>query len=48
MKQRYSDDQILEALKNPLKGQWMRRAKRFAEVLYEVRMPPEVLISYDA
>ncbi|MBI3318569.1 MAG: hypothetical protein HYZ90_05455 [Candidatus Omnitrophica bacterium] len=48
MKRRYTPAQIRAALEHPLRGQWTRRAKRFAEVLFNVRLPEEVLISYDA
>lgn len=48
MKKRYTEEQIREALEKPLRGQWTRRARRFAEVLYDVQLPADVLISYDA
>lgn len=48
MKQQYTPTQISEALRNPLPGQWTKRAKRFAEVLYDIQLPEAVLISYDA
>ncbi len=48
MKQRYPENQILAALQNPLRGQWTKRAKRFAEVLYDIRMPDSSIISYEA
>ena len=47
MKRRYSRKEIERAVKNPLKGQWTRRAMRFAELLFNVKMPEKALISYD-
>ncbi len=47
MKNRYPQEKILDALKNPLPGQWTQRAKRFAEVVYNVPLPESALISYD-
>lgn len=48
MKRRYTEKQIQEALKNPLKGQWTSRAKRFAEVVYGIQLPEAAVLSYDA
>ena len=48
MKKRYSRRVIKDAVQHPLKGQWNRRAKAFAEVLFGIKMPDDVLISYDA
>ena len=48
MKTRCTQEQILEALRNPLRGQWTRRARRFAEVLYGIPLPESAVISYDA
>lgn len=47
MKKQYSREQIMEAIKKPLRGQWTRRGKAFAEVVFECRLPDDVLISYD-
>ena len=47
MKNRFSSHEIKQAVKKPLPGQWTRRAKCFAEVLYSVRMPKWTLISYE-
>ena len=47
MKKQYSETEIRQALEKPLRGQWTKRAKRFAEVLYDIRLPNDVLISYD-
>ena len=40
--------EIEAAVKQPLPGQWTRRAKAFAEVLFNTPMPDSALISYDA
>lgn len=48
MKKRFSQKQIREALKKPLRGQWTSRAKAFAEAVYGIRLPAGALISYDA
>ena len=48
MKRRYTPEQIRDAVVHPLRGHWTKRAKRFAEVLFDVRMPEEAVISYDA
>lgn len=48
MRRRFSEDRIRQVLLHSPRGQWTKRAKRFAEVLFEVRMPEEALISYDA
>lgn len=47
MRGRYTPEQIREALRNPLPGQWTKRAKRFAEALYGIPLPDRTLISYD-
>ena len=47
MKRRFSPRQIREAVHHPLRGQWNRHAKALAEVLFNLRMPSESLISYD-
>lgn len=47
MRRRCSRRQIKDAVLHPLRGQWNRRAKTFAEVLFNVRMPDGVLISYE-
>ena len=47
MKQRFKPAEIEEAVKHPLRGQWTKRAKNFAEVLYSCRLPKEALISYE-
>jgi len=47
LKGSFSSAQIREAVRHPLKGQWTRRGKAFAEVLFDCRMSDEVLISFD-
>jgi hypothetical protein len=46
MKKQYSRDQIMEAVKNPLRGQWTKRGKSFAEVVFECHLSNDALISY--
>lgn len=48
MKKNLTPDQILTTLKAPLRGQWTRRAKAFAETVYGIQMSNDSLISYDA
>jgi len=48
MKQEFHPVEIREAIENPLPGQWTRRAKNFAEILYSCKMPQRALISYEA
>ena len=47
MKRLYTEKQIRAVLTNPLKGQWTRRAKKFAEVVYNIPLPDAAVISYD-
>ena len=48
MKRRFSGRQVRDAVRRPLRGQWTRRGKAFAEALYGGVMGQEALISYDA
>ena len=48
MRRKYSERQVEAALNNPLKGQWTRRGKNFAETVYNVRLPADALIIYEA
>ncbi len=48
MRKRFTPGKIRAALERPVRGQWTRRAKRFAEVLFKIRMSEEAVISYDA
>lgn len=46
MKRTYSQADILEALREPLRGQWTKHGKAFAEKIFDVTLPENVLISY--
>jgi len=48
LRRRFSNAQIRVAPKNPLRGQWTPGGKRFAEVVFSCKLPPDTLISYDA
>lgn len=39
---------IEEAIRQPLRGQWTKHGKAFAEVVFACHLPEDVLISYDA
>ena len=47
LKLKYSADEIKATVEQPLKGQWTKRAKAFAEVLFDIKMPQEAVISYE-
>ncbi|MBI4358637.1 MAG: hypothetical protein HY584_04990 [Candidatus Omnitrophica bacterium] len=47
LKRKFHPLAIEESVKKPLAGQWTKRAKNFAEVLYSCKMPRKALISYD-
>ncbi len=47
LKHTYSTEQIQEAVHQPLRGQWTRRGKAFAETIYNCTLPDEAVISYD-
>ena len=47
-RRRYSGDQLQDVVRRPLRGQWTRRGKAFAETVCRCRMPNTVLVSYDA
>ncbi len=47
MKRRFSQSEIKRVVKNPLPGQWTVRGKAFAEVIFDCKMPPSVVITYD-
>jgi len=47
LKEQLKKEEIISALKEPLRGQWTKRGKAFAETLYGYKMPNSVLISYD-
>lgn len=48
LQKKYTRRDIEKSLRNPLRGQWTKRGKAFAEVIYGIRLPDAVLISYDA
>ena len=39
-------ERIIDAVEHPLKGQWTKRGKAFAECLFDRRLPGDALISY--
>lgn len=47
MKVDFTSKQIEDVILKPLKGQWTKRGKAFAETLYDLKLPVEVLIDYD-
>ena len=48
IKRRFHRAEIEGVVRHPLRGQWTKRGKAFAETLFDCRMPASVLISYDA
>ena len=46
LRKKYSSHQIKRALRKPLRGQWTRHGKAFAEAIFGVHLPKSVLISY--
>jgi hypothetical protein len=46
MRQSLSEATILEAVQQPLCGQWTPRGKAFAECVFGCTLPTEALISY--
>ncbi len=48
MNRTYSPTEIHDAVKHPLRGEWTRRGKAFAETVCSYSMPQDVLISYNA
>jgi len=47
MRRRFVLRRIKDALRHPLKGQWTKRAKIFAETIFDVKLPKNSLISYE-
>lgn len=45
---KYDAADIEQVIRQPLRGQWTRQGKAFAEVLYDCRLPNDTLRSYDA
>lgn len=48
MKERMTPEEIRAALEEPLRGQWTRHGKAFAEVVFNCHLPEEILIDYHA
>ena len=48
MKREFPSEVIREAVTHPLRGQWTCRGKAFAEAVFDCKLPPETLISFDA
>ena len=46
MRESVPSDQVLDAIKRPLRGQWTPRGKAFAECVFGHTLPDDVLISY--
>lgn len=44
----YSQKELESVVRVPLRGQWRRHGKAFAETVCGCTMPDDVLISYDA
>ena len=42
------ENQILDAVEHPLRGQWTPRGKAFAECVFDRHMSNDALIRYDA
>jgi len=47
LRKRCPREEIKRALRHPLRGQWTKRGKAFAEVVFDIELPNDVLISYD-
>ncbi len=47
MNGRYSQDDIRDAVMNPLRGVWTPRGKVLAELIYDCRLPADTLLSFD-
>ena len=47
LRKKFVSAQIKNSLRDPLRGQWTKRAKAFAETVFDVKMPSAALISYD-
>jgi hypothetical protein len=39
-------EQVLDAIEHPLRGQWTRHGKAFAECVFDRSLPDNALISY--
>lgn len=47
LKQKCPRESIEKVLRHPLRGQWTKRGKAFAETVFDIKLPDDVLISYD-
>lgn len=47
LKEKVEPETITEALQQPLKGQWTRHGKAFAETMFDCHLSDDVLISYN-
>lgn len=47
MKKELPLEAIREAVLHPLRGQWTPRGKAFAQILFDCKLPDDVLISFD-
>lgn len=48
LRKEYDAEDIGKAVSQPLRGQWTRQGKAFAEALYDCHLPDDSLRSYDA
>ncbi len=46
--QRERPEQMREVVERPLRGQWTRHGKAFAQAITGVTMPEDVIISYES
>ncbi len=44
----YPPSEIEEAVRLPLRGQWTKHGKAFAETMLDCTLPSDALLSYDA
>jgi len=47
MNRDFPPESILDAVTHPLRGEWTRRGKAFAETLFDRELPDDTLISFD-
>ena len=47
LKSSVAREEILDAVKNPIRGQWTKKGKAFAETVFDCIIPNDALISYD-
>lgn len=46
IRESFLNDQILDMVEHPLRGQWTRHGKAFAECVFGRSLPEDALISY--